>query len=163
MNLILLHSLFKACGLVKNLALMTHITTDHDEAPIIRLAFNLGVEDVQLLSGAEITSKIVYIVFLNGKIFVVINLYLLHLSKHDFTLSQHDDIFSMYMDTKFCIFFICNIYIVLLRNDKIRYGQIVKDLNALYTLLNNSSCDPYWFHRFQNHQIGFYETGEPSL
>ena len=48
---------------------MTHITTDHDEGPIIRLAFNLGVEDIQLLSGAEITSKYVFTVFLNGEYF----------------------------------------------------------------------------------------------
>ena len=34
----------EACGLVKNLALMTHITTDVDEEPIIRLAQLLGVE-----------------------------------------------------------------------------------------------------------------------
>ena len=34
----------QACGLVKNLALMTHITTDQNEEPIIRLAYNLGVE-----------------------------------------------------------------------------------------------------------------------
>jgi DNA-directed RNA polymerase III subunit RPC2 len=34
----------EACGLVKNLALMTHITTDDEEAPIIRLAYMLGVE-----------------------------------------------------------------------------------------------------------------------
>jgi DNA-directed RNA polymerase III subunit RPC2 len=34
----------EACGLVKNLALMTHITTDVDEQPIIKLAFMLGVE-----------------------------------------------------------------------------------------------------------------------
>lgn len=34
----------EACGLVKNLALMTHITTDVEEEPIIRLAFMLGVE-----------------------------------------------------------------------------------------------------------------------
>lgn len=46
---------------------MTHITTDHNELPIIRLAFNLGVEDIQLLSGAEITSKLVYMVYLNGR------------------------------------------------------------------------------------------------
>ncbi|KAL4232908.1 DNA-directed RNA polymerase III subunit RPC2 [Mactra antiquata] len=65
----------EACGLVKNLALMTHITTDHDEAPIVRLAFNLGVEDIQLLSGAEITSKYVYMVFLNGNILGVIRNY----------------------------------------------------------------------------------------
>ncbi|KAF8190132.1 hypothetical protein BJ912DRAFT_850319, partial [Pholiota molesta] len=34
----------EACGLVKNLALMTHITTDAEEESIIRLAFMLGVE-----------------------------------------------------------------------------------------------------------------------
>lgn len=34
----------EACGLVKNLALMTHITTDVDEMPIINLVFMLGVE-----------------------------------------------------------------------------------------------------------------------
>lgn len=58
---------FQSCGLVKNLALMTHITTDHEETPIIRLAFNLGVEDIQLLSGEEMTCQWVYMVFLNGK------------------------------------------------------------------------------------------------
>jgi DNA-directed RNA polymerase III subunit RPC2 len=36
----------EACGLVKNLALMTHITTDVEEGPIIRLALMLGVEGV---------------------------------------------------------------------------------------------------------------------
>ena len=34
----------EACGLVKNLALMTHITTDVEEEPIIKIAFMLGVE-----------------------------------------------------------------------------------------------------------------------
>jgi DNA-directed RNA polymerase III subunit RPC2 len=34
----------EACGLVKNLALMTHITTDVLEQPLINLAFMLGVE-----------------------------------------------------------------------------------------------------------------------
>lgn len=62
----------EACGLVKNLALMTHITTDMEEDPIIRLAFNLGVEDIQLLSGEEMTSSRVYLVFLNGNILGVI-------------------------------------------------------------------------------------------
>jgi DNA-directed RNA polymerase III subunit RPC2 len=37
----------EACGLVKNLALMTHITTECDEKPIIRMAFNMGVEDIR--------------------------------------------------------------------------------------------------------------------
>ena len=36
----------EACGLVKNLALMTHITTDVEEEPIIRIAFMLGVEGI---------------------------------------------------------------------------------------------------------------------
>jgi DNA-directed RNA polymerase III subunit RPC2 len=34
----------EACGLVKNLALMTHITTSVEEEPIIKLAFLLGAE-----------------------------------------------------------------------------------------------------------------------
>lgn len=57
----------QACGLVKNLALMTHITTDLDEEAIVRLAFNLGVEDIHFLSGEEMNGPYVYTVFLNGK------------------------------------------------------------------------------------------------
>lgn len=34
----------EACGLVKNLALMTHITTDDEEGPLKKLAFILGIE-----------------------------------------------------------------------------------------------------------------------
>lgn len=62
----------QACGLVKNLALTTHITTDTDEKPIMSLAFNMGVEDVHYLSGADMTQSGVYIVFLNGKYCLVI-------------------------------------------------------------------------------------------
>ena len=47
---------------------MTHITTEIDEEPIIRLAFNLGVENVNILGGEEINNKNVYMVFLNGNI-----------------------------------------------------------------------------------------------
>ncbi|GFG30397.1 hypothetical protein Cfor_05850 [Coptotermes formosanus] len=65
----------EGCGLVKNLALMTHITTEVEEAPIIRLAFNVGVEDVNLLGGEEINSLQVYMVFLNGNILGVIRDY----------------------------------------------------------------------------------------
>lgn len=36
----------EACGLVKNLALMTHITTDNEESPIRNLVFVLGVEGI---------------------------------------------------------------------------------------------------------------------
>ncbi len=65
----------ESCGLVKNLALMTHITTETEEEPIIRLAFNVGVEDVRLLSGEELSHRAIYTVFLNGNILGVIRLY----------------------------------------------------------------------------------------
>lgn len=58
----------EACGLVKNLALMTHITTECSEAPIARLATNAGVEDVRVLGGEQINHPAVYMVFLNGNI-----------------------------------------------------------------------------------------------
>ncbi|KAJ1962251.1 DNA-directed RNA polymerase III complex subunit Rpc2 [Dipsacomyces acuminosporus] len=56
------------CGLVKNLALMTHITTDDEEEPIRRVAFALGVEDIALVTGAELHSSGTHVVFLNGLI-----------------------------------------------------------------------------------------------
>lgn len=58
----------EACGLVKNLALMTHITTDSEEKHLIRLAFNLGVEDCHALAGLEISARHSYLVFINGNI-----------------------------------------------------------------------------------------------
>jgi DNA-directed RNA polymerase beta subunit len=42
----------EACGLVKNLALMTHITTDVEEEPIVKVAFMLGVEGGQHFSSS---------------------------------------------------------------------------------------------------------------
>ncbi|KAJ2843711.1 DNA-dependent RNA polymerase II, partial [Coemansia erecta] len=56
------------CGLVKNLALMTHITTDDEEDPIRRVAFALGVEDAALLTGIELYAPSTHIVCLNGLI-----------------------------------------------------------------------------------------------
>lgn len=56
----------EACGLVKNLALLAHITTDEESEPIERLCRDLGVEDVSLLSGHEIHSRNAYLVLLNG-------------------------------------------------------------------------------------------------
>ncbi|KAF3120800.1 DNA-directed RNA polymerase III core subunit ret1 [Orbilia oligospora] len=56
----------EACGLVKNLALMTHITTDDDEEHVIRLAMVLGAEDVLAVSGQELYAPGAYIIFMNG-------------------------------------------------------------------------------------------------
>ncbi|XP_046663872.1 DNA-directed RNA polymerase III subunit RPC2 [Homalodisca vitripennis] len=58
----------EACGLVKNLALMTHITTELDEGPIAQVLYNIGVEHISLLAGEEMYAPGVYMVILNGNI-----------------------------------------------------------------------------------------------
>jgi len=47
----------ESCGLVKNLALMTHVTTDEEEGPLARLSFQLGVQPLSLLNSAEIHTR----------------------------------------------------------------------------------------------------------
>lgn len=56
----------EACGLVKNLALMTHITTNDPEEPVRKLVFVLGAEDIVSMSGKEIYEKGAYVIFING-------------------------------------------------------------------------------------------------
>ncbi|KAI3635702.1 hypothetical protein MIR68_006340 [Amoeboaphelidium protococcarum] len=60
----------EACGLVKNLALMTHVTTDQDEDELLNYAYSLGVEDISLLNGLEIHAPVnghqPFMVFVNG-------------------------------------------------------------------------------------------------
>ncbi|KJH50741.1 DNA-directed RNA polymerase, beta subunit [Dictyocaulus viviparus] len=56
----------EACGLVKNLALISHITTDSDERPVLRLLFNSGVEDLQNMHFSHINNSNYHQVFLNG-------------------------------------------------------------------------------------------------
>ncbi|KAK4687865.1 DNA-directed RNA polymerase III subunit RPC2, partial [Tremellales sp. Uapishka_1] len=63
----------EACGLVKNLALMTHITTDVPEEPLIKMAFMLGVEDISLVTGNELYRSGVYLVQVNGNLIGVSN------------------------------------------------------------------------------------------
>lgn len=50
------------------MALLAHITTDEDTAPIERLCRDFGVEDVTMLSGREINDPGTYLVLLNGLI-----------------------------------------------------------------------------------------------
>mmetsp|Transcript_40561 Transcript_40561/g.29197 ORF Transcript_40561/g.29197 Transcript_40561/m.29197 type:complete len:103 (-) Transcript_40561:210-518(-) len=57
----------ESCGLVKNLALTTHVTTDSPEQPLLKIAIDLGMEDASLLGGDELHSKDHYLVFLNGQ------------------------------------------------------------------------------------------------
>ncbi|KAL6944997.1 DNA-directed RNA polymerase III core subunit ret1 [Hanseniaspora vineae] len=54
----------EACGLVKNLALMTHITSDDEEEPIKRLCYLLGIEDLSLIDSSSL--HLHYGVYLNG-------------------------------------------------------------------------------------------------
>ena len=56
----------EACGLVKNLALMTHITTSDAEDPVRKLIFVLGAEDIHSMCGSEMHIEGAYVVFLNG-------------------------------------------------------------------------------------------------
>uniref|UniRef100_A0A1D1YTE4 DNA-directed RNA polymerase subunit beta n=2 Tax=Anthurium amnicola TaxID=1678845 RepID=A0A1D1YTE4_9ARAE len=58
----------EACGLTKNLALMTHVTTDEEEGPLISLCYSLGVEDLALLSGEELHAPNSFLVIFNGLI-----------------------------------------------------------------------------------------------
>ncbi|GAA5973592.1 hypothetical protein JCM11641_007140 [Rhodosporidiobolus odoratus] len=58
----------EACGLVKNLALMTHITTDVEEGPIWNICFLIGVEDINVLDGTEIYAEGHLVVYLNGNV-----------------------------------------------------------------------------------------------
>lgn len=56
----------EACGLVKNLALMTHITTNDEEGPVRNLIFMLGAEDISTVSGIELYKKGTYTISING-------------------------------------------------------------------------------------------------
>ncbi|XP_011634153.1 DNA-directed RNA polymerase III subunit RPC2 [Pogonomyrmex barbatus] len=65
----------EACGLVKNLTLMAHITTEVPEEPIINLVLNLGVENIYTLAGEELTSNNAYLVFVNGNMVGIVQDY----------------------------------------------------------------------------------------
>ncbi|KNC55141.1 DNA-directed RNA polymerase III subunit RPC2 [Thecamonas trahens ATCC 50062] len=58
----------ESCGLVKNLALLTHVTTDSSDDELAALAYGLGVEPISMVSGFEINTPGVYLVFVNGLI-----------------------------------------------------------------------------------------------
>jgi DNA-directed RNA polymerase III subunit RPC2 len=56
----------EACGLVKNLALLAHVTSDQEVEPIQRLCMDMGVEAIGLFTGEEINHMSTYLVLLNG-------------------------------------------------------------------------------------------------
>ena len=56
----------EACGLVKNLALMTHITTYDEIKPVRRLISVLGAQDISTVNGTDLYASGAYVVFVNG-------------------------------------------------------------------------------------------------
>ena len=56
----------EACGLVKNLALMTHITTDDDEEPVHEVVQKLASQNIVSVSGSDLYGGSSYLVFVNG-------------------------------------------------------------------------------------------------
>uniref|UniRef100_A0A915MN16 DNA-directed RNA polymerase subunit beta n=2 Tax=Meloidogyne TaxID=189290 RepID=A0A915MN16_MELJA len=58
----------ESCGLVKNLALLSHITTDSDETPILGLLYNCGVQDLRSLKFNVIHNPAYSLIFLNGSV-----------------------------------------------------------------------------------------------
>ncbi|ESQ39616.1 hypothetical protein EUTSA_v10000748mg [Eutrema salsugineum] len=58
----------ESCGLVKNLALMTHVTTDEEEGPLVAMCYKLGVTDLEVLSAEELHTPDSFLVIFNGLI-----------------------------------------------------------------------------------------------
>jgi len=58
----------ESCGLVKNLALLAHVTTDSDSSTMRTICFSLGVQDTSMMSGSEIYKTNTYLVFINGQL-----------------------------------------------------------------------------------------------
>ncbi|KAF2397181.1 DNA-directed RNA polymerase III polypeptide [Trichodelitschia bisporula] len=54
------------CGLVKNLALMTHITTEDEEEPVHDAVLALGAVDICSADGKDLYLEGSYLIFLNG-------------------------------------------------------------------------------------------------
>lgn len=89
----------EACGLVKNLALLAHITTDEDTMPIERLCLDFGVEDVNMMTGNEINSNKAYLIFMNGTIIGVHTRprYLVHMLRIMRRQGQAGEFVSIYL------------------------------------------------------------------
>lgn len=58
----------ESCGLVKNLALLTHVTTSADDTQLLRLSTTLGMESVEAISSADMSDPTVYMVLCNGRL-----------------------------------------------------------------------------------------------
>ena len=60
----------EACGLVKNLALLAHVTNDEESEneKLRQICFDIGVETITMLTGDEVNAPDTYLVFLNGLI-----------------------------------------------------------------------------------------------
>ncbi|XP_029159477.1 DNA-directed RNA polymerase III subunit RPC2 [Nylanderia fulva] len=76
----------ESCGLVKNLALLAHITTEMPEEPFVRLMRNLGVQIIYTCVGGELIKKGIYVVFVNGNMAGIIKESMVSRLVHQFRL-----------------------------------------------------------------------------
>ncbi|XP_022166831.1 DNA-directed RNA polymerase III subunit RPC2 [Myzus persicae] len=59
----------EACGLIKNISLLAHVTTEsEDDDAVLQLALNLGVEPVGLYSVNDLHEDYMYLIIFNGNI-----------------------------------------------------------------------------------------------
>ncbi|XP_065164885.1 LOW QUALITY PROTEIN: DNA-directed RNA polymerase III subunit RPC2-like [Atheta coriaria] len=127
----------EACGLVKNLALMTHITTEGDEYPLIRLANNTGVLDINTVGGEFINNPKVYLVFLNGNIIGVIKNYrhlidMFRLMRRNGLISGYVSIYPNHLHR--CVYIssdggrLCRPYIIVVKGQPLVKQSHIKEL-----------------------------------
>ncbi|XP_057313106.1 DNA-directed RNA polymerase III subunit RPC2-like [Hydractinia symbiolongicarpus] len=160
----------EGCGLVKNLALMTHVTTDQVEKPIRRLAYNLGVEDINLLSGEELSSPYVYLVFLNGNILGVIKNHL-HLIK-TFRLMRRagyiNEFVSIYPSTSHkCVYIssdggrMCRPYVIVKKGKPImkqrHIDELIQGIRTFEDFLHHGLIEYLDVNEENDSQIALYE------
>lgn len=63
----------ESCGLVKNLSLLTHITTACDEEPVIKAAMTCGVVSMEPINMNILRDKELFVLFVNGRIIGLVN------------------------------------------------------------------------------------------
>jgi DNA-directed RNA polymerase III subunit RPC2 len=52
--------------LVKNLALLAHITTGEEDEKVAKAVSNIGIENLRIMTGEEICYPESFVVFING-------------------------------------------------------------------------------------------------
>ncbi|ENN80451.1 hypothetical protein YQE_03125, partial [Dendroctonus ponderosae] len=144
----------ESCGLVKNLALMTHITTDINEYPIKRLVKNAGLQDISIVASKAIHSPAAYIVFLNGNILGVTTNYqnmisIFRLMRREGQISSYASIYVNFLHK--CIYIssdggrLCRPYIIVQKGQPLlnqsHMTELEKGIRSFADFLHDGECD----------------------